>query len=49
MYHNLLDSVCKERNAKGRCVYKIDWKKTDDIEMKTFIGLIILIGLTVVY
>lgn len=26
-------------------VYKVDWKQTDDVEMKTFIGLIILIAL----
>lgn len=39
----LIPFVRREMPKVG--VYKVDWKQTDDVEMKTFIGLIILIAL----
>lgn len=43
-YHSLSGMVCKRTNAEGRCVYESYWKEIDDVEMKKFIGLTILIG-----
>lgn len=43
IHQNLLDKVCKQTNHDGRCVYKGDWKKIEDVEMNKFIGPIIRI------
>lgn len=44
IYHILSGMVCKWTNAEGRCIYESYWKETDDVEMKKFIGLTILIS-----
>ena len=45
MRKNLLKVIRKWTNAEGKVVYENDWKEIDQLEIKKFIGLIILIGL----